>query len=186
MLGQHHFLASAIVITAIAAWYDWRTGEIPNWVTLGPLAVAPCLHFIAPLLAGRDFQAAMEGAGSSILGAVLCALVPVLLYRVSEGRAFGGGDVKLLAAVGAILRPLVGIEAEYYAIFAGLLIGLGYLAYEGKLLRTLKNTAALALNPILPRHLRREVSPEMMTLTRFGPAIFLGTCCAVLMNWRAP
>ncbi|EYF06585.1 prepilin peptidase [Chondromyces apiculatus] len=184
MLGQHHFLASAIVVTAIAAFHDWRTGEIPNWVTLGPLCVAPLAHFGARVLGGGSFQAGAEALGASILGAIVCAMVPILLYRMSDGRAFGGGDVKLLAAVGAIMRPMVGIEAEYYAIFAGLLIGLGKLAYEGKLMRTLKNTVALAVNPILPRHLRREVSPEMMTMTRFGPAIFLGTCCAALTNWR--
>lgn len=180
MLGVPYFLAAAVLVAAIAAWFDWRTGEIPNWVSLGPLVAAPIAHFAVYLATGHS-QQAIQAAGFSVLGAAACALVPMALYRVG---AIGGGDVKLLAAIGAICRPMVGIEAEFYAILAAALIAPARLAYEGKLLRVLGNTLSLALNPFRPKDKRKELTPEMMTTMRFGPAIFLGTCVAAVVNWR--
>ncbi len=167
-------------MTAVAAWIDRRTGEIPNVVSLAPLAAAPIAHAIAAGLRG-GFDAAIQGAGASILGALLCAIVPFSLYRAG---AMGGGDVKTLAAVGALMRPLAGIEAELYACLAGAILASGKLAYEGKLFKVLGNTLSLAVNPLLPKNKRREVSPEMLTWTRFGPAIFAGTLVAAVTRWR--
>lgn len=181
MLGVPYFLAFAVAVAAIAAWFDWRTGHIPDWVTLGPLAIAPLAHLALHLAQTRLLQPGIEAAGFSVLGAVACACVPLMLYRAG---AIGGGDIKLLAAIGAILRPLAGVEAEFYAFVAGAVFAPARLAYDGKLSRGIANTLALALNPILPKHRRREISPDMLTSLRFGPAIFVGTCCAALTNWR--
>lgn len=185
MLEAHHFLVFAVAVSAIAAWYDWRTGEIPDRVTLVPLGVAPLAHFASPLLDGKPLLTAAETMGFSIFGAILCGVVPLLVWKMSQGHGMGGGDIKLLAALGAILRPLVGIEAEFCAILASLLIALAGLAYEGRLLRSISNTVALGLNPLLPSHRRRQISPDMLTRTRFGPAIFVGTFCAAFTHWRA-
>jgi prepilin peptidase CpaA len=187
MLGVPYFLAFAVLVTAIAAWFDWRTGEIPDWVSLGPLVVAPIAHFAVYVATGHS-QQAIQAAGFSVLGAALCALVPMALFRAG---AIGGGDVKLLAALGAIGRPangiwpMAGMEAQFYAILvAALIIAPARLAYEGKLLSVLGNTLSLALNPFRPKDKRKELTPEMMTQMRFGPAIFAGTCAAAVLNWR--
>lgn len=182
MSPLHWFTVFAVVVAAVAAWLDWRTGHIPNWVTLGPLCIAPLAHF-ALQVSFTTARVAIEAMGVSVLGAAVCALVPLMLYRAG---AIGGGDVKLLAALGAIFRPLVGIEAEFYAFLAAALIAPARLAYEGKLMRVLGNTLTLAFNPFRPKERRRQITPEMMTSIRFGPAIFLGTCAAAIVNWRAP
>lgn len=176
-----YFLAAAVIVTAIAAVADLRTGEIPNWLTLGPLALAPIAYVVVGVTRhGTAHQILLEGGGS-LLGAVSCAVVPGLLYRQD---AIGGGDVKLLAAVGALLQPHLGLEAEMYAFFAAGIIAPAFLAYEGKLFRTIKNTALLALNPLLPKRKRKQVEPTLLTWFRFGPAIFLGTALAAYLNWR--
>ena len=51
--------------------------------------------------------------------------------------------------------------------------------------RKLENTVALVANPFLPKHKRREITPEMMTSLRFGPAIFVGTCGTAMLHWGA-
>jgi prepilin peptidase CpaA len=181
MSPLHWSLVFAVVVAALAAWFDWRTGHIPNWVTLGPLCIAPIVHFVRELV-DTSFRVAIEAMGASVLGALVCALVPLMLYRAG---AIGGGDVKLLAALGAIVRPLVGIEAEFYAFLAAALIAPARLAYEGKLMQVLGNTLTLALNPFRPKERRRQITPEMMTSIRFGPAIFLGASAAAIVNWRA-
>jgi prepilin peptidase CpaA len=183
MLGQPYFLIAAVLVTLAAAWFDWRTGEMPNGVTLLPLAAAPVAHGVLAALGGGGFQAGVQAAGFSVLGAAVCVLVPAALYRAG---AIGGGDVKLFAALGALLGTLIGVEAEFYACLAASVIALGQLAYQGKLFRVLANTFALAANPLLPKSRRREIPPEQLTWARFGPAIFVGTAATVVLHWRQP
>lgn len=174
-----HLFAFALAVTATAAWYDWRTGHIPNWLTLGALGLGIAVHAVYGLLTLGPRDAAMA-AGFAVLGAAVCAAVPLMMYRLD---AIGGGDVKLLAALGAILRPMLGIEAELYGFLAVAVIMPGWLAYEGKLGAVLSNTAAIVKNPFLPKARRRQVPTEMLTSIRFGPGVFAGTCAAAAMHW---
>lgn len=177
-----YFLLAAAVLAAIAAAYDVRSWEMPNWLTLGALLVAPFAHVAIALTAFhmKLHASLLEGWGS-LLGAITCSFVPAILYRQ---EAIGGGDVKLLAAIGAILQWRLGLEAEMYSFFAAGLIAPAFLAYEGKLFRTLKNTALLAANPLLPKKKRRQVEPALLTWFRFGPAIFIGTAVTAYLHWR--
>ncbi len=183
MVGGPYFLLAATLVAALAAWFDSRTGEMPNWLTLGALLAAPVAHGVTAAVAAHALEPAVQAAGFSVLGAVVCAAVPLALYRAS---AIGGGDVKLFAALGALLRTLVGVEAQFYACIAACVLAFGRLAYEGKLFRVLGNTVMLAVNPFLPKDRRREITPDMMTWARFGPAIFVGTAAAALLHWRQP
>ncbi len=176
------FFIAAILVTAIAAWTDFKKGIIPNWLSLGALAAAPVGHAVLGL-SEAGLRGAFEGAMFSLLGALACGAVPMLLYAVGGGR---GGDVKILAAVGALCRTTIGIEAVFYAFVVALIYAQGRLAYEGKLLRTLGNTVAIVVNPFLPKARRRPMSKEAMTWIRLGPSIFAGTLIAVLLNWSLP
>jgi prepilin peptidase CpaA len=180
-------LVVATLVALIGAFFDLRSGrraerglgtvgEIPNALTLGVLAIAPLAHG----LGASSVRAAFEAAGASIAGAVLTALVPFLFFRKG---AMGGGDVKLLAAIGAVTGPAIGIEAEFYAFVAALIVAPAQLAWEGRLLRTLGNSARLALSPVLPASLRKPVAEEELTWFRFGPAIAAGTALASFLHW---
>lgn len=172
-------LGVAMALTCVAAYFDWRKGEIPNWLTLPALAIGPLLHFA--LGAKVSASAGLNEAGVSVFGALVCAIVPVLLYRQN---AIGGGDVKLFAAVGAICQPMIGIEAEMYGFLAAALVAPIRLAYDGKLLRTLKNALFVAMNPILPKEKRQEIEPEAMSWFRLGPAVFAGMVLTAALHWR--
>ncbi len=176
------FLVAAVVVTAAGGAIDLRTGQIPNALSLGALAAALVAHSALGATEAGASGAAM-GFGAAALGAVLCGLAPMLLFSLG---AMGGGDVKLLGALGAIALPMVGLEAELYAFVAAALFAPVRLAYDGKLLRTLGNTVALVTNPLRPKAKRRDLPPEMMAEMRFGPAIFAGSLAAALVNWGAP
>ncbi|MEJ7728651.1 MAG: A24 family peptidase [Polyangiaceae bacterium] len=180
-IADLYFMIAAAIVAGVAAWTDYRTGHIPNWLTLGALAVAPVAHFAVKFATTGSLDEAIVGAGFSLIGACVVGLVPVVLYRM--GGTYGG-DVKLLAAIGAICGTRLGIEAELFAFIVGSAFALGRLAYQGKLLRTLGNSFRLVFNPLLPKDKRVEVVPEMMTEIRFGPAIFVGVVGAVFMQWR--
>ena len=176
-----YLFAFAIAVTAIGAWTDWRTGQIPNWLTFGAFGVAMVGHAVYGFMTSTP-RGAAEAAGFTLLGALACALVPLILYRV---EAIGGGDVKLLAALGAILHPMMGVEAELYGFLAVALIMPAKLAWDGKLTKVLLNTLAIVKNVFLPKEKRKEIPQEALTSVRFGPGIFAGTCGAAAMHWSA-
>lgn len=157
----------AVLMTAIAAYTDWKTGHIPNWLTLPPLAVGPLVN---------GFTNGAEGLFGSILAVAICGAVPLLMFW-RGGMA--GGDVKLFAAIAAVCGIEVGLEAEFLAFVVAGIYALGRLAWQGKLLRTLGNSLYMGLNPVLPQRLRKPISPELLHTLRLGGAIFAGTLIAV-------
>src|SRR5512139_2838796 len=96
-------LALACAATLSAAWTDAKTGRIPNWLTLPLLPVG---------LAFGVLDGGLLGLGSAALGCMLCFAIPYGLLHFSRGTAIGGGDVKLFAALGALLGPRAGLEVE--------------------------------------------------------------------------
>lgn len=175
-------LLVAVALAAVAAWTDFRTGKIPNWLTLPPLVLGFALN---ALLAPDGWR---MGLVRSALGVVVCGLVPYVLFRkrlaTREGEderyAGGGGDVKLFAALGALLGYYHGIEAQFFSFCAAGLFGMARLAWHGRLLRVLTNTLYLAINPFLPRKWRRELTADLLTPMRIGGAILAGTSIAAL------
>jgi len=181
MPATAHIFALALVVTATGAIYDWRTGRIPNWLTFGALGLALVGHAVHGLIVTGAAMGALKGAGFSLLGAVACSAVPLLLFQFDAIR---GGDIKLLAALGAILRPMLGVEAEMYAFVSMAVVMPARLAYEGKLKQVLKNTLTIAINPFRPKDKRKEVPKEMLTWVALGPGIFAGTVIAAVLHYQ--
>jgi len=162
--------AVAAIITLIAAVTDTRSQRIPNWLTFPVLLLAPVVHTVF---------ASWTGLMNSLLGILVCGLLPYLAFR-QGGMA--GGDVKLFAAIGAVMGAALGIQVEFYAVIAAGILALGQLALRGKLLQTLGNTFYVALNPVLPPKWRRRIARESMTRTRLGAPIFVGTVVTILLG----
>jgi prepilin peptidase CpaA len=176
---MHGFFIAAIAFTAIAAIADWRTGHIPNWLTLSLLAGGPIAHvFYTLVTTGHRAEAGRHGA-FALLGAGLCAVIPVGMFRVS---ALGGGDVKMFVALGALLLPSAGLEAELWSFCAAAVIAPVHLAWEGKLFRTVGNAAYIVANPFLPKDKRRELDPASVSWFRMGPAILAGTAWTAYLH----
>jgi prepilin peptidase CpaA len=172
------FLMAATLITAIAAFTDYRSGHIPNWVTLPALCAGVVGHLGYGWYRFGFTEGVIEG-GTAIAGAALCSLAPGLMYWKG---GMGGGDLKLFAALGALCQPMIGIEAETYAFVVAALVAPARLAYQGRLFAVLKNTFALLMNPLRSAKAKREVPPEMMTWFRLGPSIFIGMVAALVAH----
>jgi prepilin peptidase CpaA len=165
-------IPTAIVfVCLVAALYDWRSGKIPNWLTLPPLVVAPLCYALVQ---------GWSGAASSLLGLAVCGATPYLLF--ARG-AMGGGDVKLFAALGAIAGVKLGIEIELLSFIVASTYALGRLVWEGKMVRTLLNTFWLFANLVLPSGRRREIKPELMATMRMGAAVLAAAILAVYLEY---
>jgi prepilin peptidase CpaA len=160
--------AAMLLIALIASASDLRTGLIPNWLTFPTLIVAP--------LMGAAFDGT-RGLVGSLLGIVICGLVPLVFHRLG---AMGGGDVKLFAALGALGGPGLGLEIELLALSCAFFWGLAVLTFRGDLLRSLATSGRLAVNVFVPENRRRPIAPEQLTSLRIGAAIFAGTLLAVM------
>jgi prepilin peptidase CpaA len=173
-----YFLLIATVVTGVAAWTDFRTGHIPNWLTVPALVVGIVGHGVLGWYVAGPREGLIEAA-TSVAGVVLCSVAPGIMFWKG---GMGGGDLKLFAALGALLHPMIGIEAEMYAFVVAALVAPARLAYEGRLFRVLKNSLALLLNPLRSKNSKQEIPPEVMTWFRLGPAIFVGTLAALIAH----
>lgn len=110
------FTSAYILILLLLAEIDCRTFLLPDILTV-PLLI---LGFLA---AGFDMGLvpAMESAAGAATGYVLPVLASLLIVWYKKD-AFGGGDIKLLAAIGAWL----GVEGLLYVIAAAAVSGLLY------------------------------------------------------------
>jgi prepilin peptidase CpaA len=89
-----------IAVVLVAAIYDLRFRRIPNWLNLSGVILG---------LAVNTFLFARSGFIVAVLGIACSLAVYVPLYLI---RGMGAGDVKLMAAVGAIAGPW-----NWFAIF---------------------------------------------------------------------
>jgi Flp pilus assembly protein protease CpaA len=107
----------SVVIGAslVAAFWDVRTGRIPNVLT-------------APLwLAGMVYAAAvagLPGLADACLASILLATPYIWLFAFAGG---GGGDAKLMAAVGSWLGLVQGTVALFFVAMAGVVISVAAL-----------------------------------------------------------
>ncbi len=154
--------AATLALAALAAYWDWRTGEIPNWLTLPLLIITPIAYLIFV-----DRESAM----ASVVGCACCGLVPYLLFRIG---AIGGGDVKLFAALGAINGVTVGLAIFFAVMAVAAVQAVVVLCGRKQLRQTLKNISLVVVNSMRPRNGRPSISHEDLTHMRLGPALFVG------------
>jgi Flp pilus assembly protein protease CpaA len=167
---------TVLLVCLVAAVTDAWKELIPNWLTFPAIGIG-VLFWLAV-----DFPL---GGAWSMATMLLTAAVPYFMFRRG---AFAGGDVKLFAAVGAVLGGdyeglSVSIEALLFSTMAAAAYALLRLAWEGKLIRTIANAVRLAFNPVLPKKYRKEIAPELMSKVRLGVPALAGTLTAVLLRY---
>jgi prepilin peptidase CpaA len=169
--------AVALLASVTAAATDLRSGRIPNWLTL-PLVV---MGLVVNALTRGTW-----GATESAAGLLLCAGVPWAVFRLSVGRAIGGGDVKLFGALGSLLGPTGGLEIELGALVLLLMFALVRVAFAGELLRMVRATVRLAVAPFSRKRIASPAGAELTSM-RLGPAIavaaFTSVAATHLSGW---
>lgn len=161
-------LIAALVLVTIAAVLDIRSHRIPNWLTYPAWALGLGLG----LLSGG-----LDGALNSVAG-FAATFVP--LFLMFMGGSIGGGDVKLMGGVGALLGFPAGLNALISSILVGGFFAAVILLWQGRLFPILKYAASTAWSKINPAHLPVEAPPEHRDSFPFGVAIALGTCLTVI------
>ena len=117
-------MESAIIIVLLAivlgtaVMTDLRLSRIPNWLTFPAMTIALGAHMWTNGIAGLFFSLTGLGAGFALF------LIIYLAGRI------GAGDVKLMAAVGALMGPYGALLSGILAMVVGGGYALGAMCYQ--------------------------------------------------------
>ena len=122
------------ILLGIAVVTDVRSRRIPNWLNL--LIVVTGLG-----------NAAFSGVPVSFTHALLGMLAGfgILIIPFALG-AMGGGDVKMLAGIGAWLGAMATVQVYAVAAVVGLIVVITQCAATGRLTRLISNSTLIVAN----------------------------------------
>lgn len=162
--------AIVISICLAACVFDVRTRRIPNALTLSAAVAGLLYHAATSGVTGVQ----MAGAGW------LLGLLLLLPYFALGGM--GGGDVKLVAALGAWLGPWETFWLAMYAGIAGGVLGLIVALAHGYVRRAFRNIASMlgfwavaGLKPVPGMTLESSTAPRLA----YAIPILAGTMVAL-------
>jgi prepilin peptidase CpaA len=161
----------AFALLALCAYWDIRYRRIPNWATLPGVALGLGMN-------GLFFH--WQGMKTSGLGLLVGFGALVVLFVLNW---MGGGDVKLMAAVGALKGYPFIISALFYSLLVGVVIGVAMLIWNRKALKTFKNLFYVIGSRVTKLVPKQEIDREQGQKIPFGLAIVLGTACAMVAGY---
>lgn len=181
-MEQHVFVARHCVLMAVliaAAYTDVAHRRIPNWLTLSGILAGLFLNFA---LGGIwDDGAFGANLGSSLLAAAVSGLV--FLWPYLKG-GIGGGDVKLMVAVGCLGGMHRGyiVYALFYSALIGALLAVLVLIWHRRLWEGLKSSLLFVVTFRKHSRLQEGASEPSSHLTvPYGAAIAVGSILAWCM-----
>ena len=164
---------AASFVAIVACAFDLRTRRIPNALTIGAALAGLVFHRVTGGLDGAAFAATGWLVG-------LCLFLPFFVLR-----GMGGGDVKLLAALGAWLGGNQVLWLAVYTGIAGGVMGVWVAVASGYMKTALRNVlgavqfwGTAGLKPVPGLTLESSNSPRLA----YALPILAGTL--MVMLWR--
>ena len=162
--AQQSVIPVVIALVAIATYTDCRWRLIKNLLTLPAIALGLVLHLTI---------SGWPGLVSALLG--MSAGVALMLIPFVFGQ-MGGGDVKLMAALGSLLGAYAILNVFLYTTIAGGLLAMGIALYHKEGFDTLRRTWHLAKGLFIYRAPAiMEAGPSQAVTVPYGLAIAVGT-----------
>jgi len=170
-------LMGAVLVAGVGGVSDLRSARIPNWLTYSAALAAMVLR--AGLLGWLGLKEGVTG--------LLIAVLPFFLLFVIG--AMGGGDVKLMSAVGAWAGASHVVQVLVAAALAGGFLAVLYTIFGqgiGQTFRNLCDLVRFRLISGLHPHPVLNVRTTKALRVPFGVAIAMGTafCAGNAIWWR--
>jgi prepilin peptidase CpaA len=172
-----YFLIGGVLVALVGAVTDVRSARIPNSLTYSAALVA--LGLRAALLG-------LYGLKSGAFGMLLAGGLFLFLFVLG---AMGGGDMKLMAAVGAWVGSEEVMTLILAAALAGGVLAIGRIIFRNMLGETLRNTIRLIFYRFtsgMQPHPELNVQAPGSQRVPFGVAIAVGalSCAGNAIWWR--
>ncbi|MCQ2410243.1 MAG: prepilin peptidase [Elusimicrobiaceae bacterium] len=154
---------AAVYSLVILSVIDLELMIIPDRFSLGLIVWGLLFAWANPNFSGLWWQkelASLLGAGVGLFGVLAIALIGTWIFKK---EAMGGGDVKLMGGVGALVGWQGVITAVVMASFLGLIYALFLIIFKGK-----KGGDAIPFGPFLSMgaliNLAYLITPAMLTI----------------------
>ncbi|MHC4563776.1 MAG: A24 family peptidase [Planctomycetota bacterium] len=160
-------------VLVVAAAVDVRRGKIPNAITYPAVAVALIGHM---LLGGWTGDETRLGLAQSLIGLAVGFGPLLVVWRLG---GIGGGDAKLMAAVGALGGVNFAMSALFYGLAVAALMAIGVMIHKRILRKTMGRIfrfVYLALVRSRPGSPAAADSPVIP----FGLALCIGSAAALV------
>jgi prepilin peptidase CpaA len=162
-----------LCIVFVACAYDLRYRRVPNWLNL--------LGVIAGL-GGNILLLGTAGLRAAMLGLLVASMVYVPLYLI---RGMGAGDVKLMAAVGAIVGPRNWLVIFLVTAILGGIVALAAIAVKKRFHQTILNVGVIGAELLqfrVPAHREERLDIRHSDALRLPhAAVIAGGCLAFLL-----
>lgn len=159
------------LLLIVSAYTDLASGKVYNWCTYPGIGFGLALNFLIGGVAGDpagDPTTANYNLVNSVAG---CLLGTVILGIPYVAGGIGRGDVKLAAAIGALIGWNYLLWAMFYSTLVGGIMALSYAIWRGELLDTLKGSLRFGLTLRAPR----PADGKKPLTIPFGFAMVIGT-----------
>lgn len=153
-----------LAVAAVAAVSDVTAGKIPNWLTYPAVVLG---------LALGGLLERWDGLLSHAIGLGAAFLPLFFFYRLGAG--LGGGDVKLMAAVGALSGWPAILPVMLYSFIVAAVMGLVMMVWRRQTWPTFKRLGRTLKSVLLPGvAIVSPTAPESIQVP-FAASVCLGT-----------
>ncbi len=171
---QHWAYCVLAVVLVAGSYTDVRYGKIYNWITYPGVLIGLAGHAIVGGLAGED-QLRIGLAGSAAGLAV--GYLPLMLAFLAGG--IGGGDAKLMGAVGALTGWQFALAAMMYGFAVAAVMAIVVMLAKRITRRTLRRMWWSLVLLVKARQATDPATPESPKIP-FGLALCIGSGIALV------
>lgn len=152
-----------------ALYQDIKSRKIPNYITVSAIILGLMISLHMEGITGLKNHALGMGLG------FLFFVIPFIMGVI------GGGDVKLMMAIGALMGSLFVFKAIMYTAIAGGMIAVFHLIYHQRLLIGLSNIKRYILLTLFSQSIVEIKVEEASAYFPYGIPIAIGTIFAYLI-----
>jgi len=174
-----------LALLALSVFTDATRGKVYNFITLPALATGLVIALLAD--AGSPAQGSwlLVMVGNEFLSSLAGIALAIGIFGFAYLMGMlGGGDVKLMAAIGALMGWRFFLEAAVLTACVGAVIAIVILARRGRITQGLKNSVTALVHPRKWKKLRESPEPgsaELETIP-YTYAIGIGTLAAWILT----
>jgi len=163
-------VATLLIFLALSVAFDLRVRRIPNLLSGTGIIVGLILNVV---------ESGVFGIWTSLGGAAL--VMGILIWPFAAG-GIGGGDVKMMGAVGALIGPRFAVMGLVFGMIIGGIIMSAHLARIGRLKEKLASIASMlgvALGTRSVRPLLVRADDEAAIALPYSVPLAIGTVVAL-------
>lgn len=174
-------LTLTFAICGAAVFLDVATRSIPNALTYPAILLGLVINLcVTPGLALMEAHTAVRwlgspGATGALVGFGVCTVFAMISFAM---RGLGGGDAKLVMAIGALLGLSQATAVLFHALLIAAAIGLINWAARGTLIPRLQVVTQNVLSALFTDTRFRDAYPFAKSEAPFALSIFLGLILA--------